>query len=70
VTGLSEDTAYHWRARLRYHPVTTPFQPYSRWVTMPWNGWNEQDLRVQTDPTPKGGVKVFLPLVLRNYDGG
>jgi hypothetical protein len=68
--GLSDDTAYHWRARLHYHPATTPFQQHGRWVTMPWNGWNEQDLCVRTDPTPKGGVKVFVPLVLRNSDGG
>jgi hypothetical protein len=35
--------------------------PASRWLTMPWNGWNEQDLRT-------GGAIIFLPLILRNYD--
>ncbi|MCP4709599.1 MAG: hypothetical protein GY869_13310, partial [Planctomycetes bacterium] len=44
VSGLSIDTRYHWRARLHYHPVTTPFQQYSRWFTIPWNGWQEVDL--------------------------
>jgi len=38
-------TGIRWRVRLRYHPATTPFQQFSRWLTMPWNGWNEQDLR-------------------------
>jgi YD repeat-containing protein len=44
VDGLARDTAYHWRVRLRYHPAGTPFQQASRWLTMPWNGWEEQDL--------------------------
>ena len=41
VAGLQQDTLYHWRVRLLYHPATTPFQQYSRWITNPWNGWNE-----------------------------
>jgi len=45
VSSLSFTTPYHWRVRLFYHPATTPFQHYSRWLTMPWNGWNETDLR-------------------------
>jgi len=35
----------HWRARLRYHPATTPLQSRSRWFTVPGNGWQEADLR-------------------------
>ena len=62
VSGLSAGTAYHWRMRLRYHPVTTPFQQRSRWVTMPWNGWQEQDLRI----APSVGHDIYLPLVLRD----
>jgi hypothetical protein len=54
-------TSYHWRMRWRYNPATTPFLPASRWVTVPWNGWNEMDLR-----TPGG--RVTLPLVLRAYE--
>ncbi|HSR33898.1 MAG TPA: FG-GAP-like repeat-containing protein, partial [Anaerolineae bacterium] len=53
---------YHWRMRFRYHPGTTPFMPASRWVTVPWNGWNEQDLRTS-------GARILLPLSLRGYDG-
>ena len=45
VSGLSHHTAYHWRLRLHYHPASTPLQQYSRWFTMPWNGWNQTDLR-------------------------
>jgi hypothetical protein len=54
------DTNYHWRIRLRYDPVTTPWMPASRWVTVPWNGWNKADFRLP-------GHRVFVPLVLRNY---
>jgi hypothetical protein len=61
LTDLSADTPYHWRVRWRYNPATTPFMPASRWVTIPWNGWNEQDLRT-------GGSRVMLPLVIRNFD--
>ncbi|MEW5986174.1 MAG: FG-GAP-like repeat-containing protein [Chloroflexota bacterium] len=47
VSNLNPGTAYHWRVCLLYDPVTTPFQQYSRWLTMPWNGWQEQDLRTR-----------------------
>jgi hypothetical protein len=57
---LSAGTPYHWRVRLHYDPATTPFMPTSRWLTMPWNGWNETDLRTAT------ATRVLLPLVLRN----
>ena len=50
VSGLAGDTLYHWRVRLRYHPATTPFQQYSRWLTNPWNGWNEARLRTGAQP--------------------
>jgi hypothetical protein len=45
VSGLSPATPYHWRVRVLYHPAQLPFQQRSRWLTMPWNGWNEKDLR-------------------------
>jgi hypothetical protein len=35
---------YHWRVRLLYDPVTSPFAPASRWFTMPWGGQDETDL--------------------------
>ena len=53
-------TPYHWRVRWRYDPATTPWMPASRWLTVPWNGWNEMDLRT-------GGSRIVLPLVLRNF---
>ena len=52
-------TPYHWRLRFLYNPATTPFMPASRWVTIPWNGWNEADLLT-------AGSRLFLPLVLRS----
>ncbi len=45
VSGLSQDTLYHWRIRLRYDPSGSPFAQTSRWLTVPWNGWQEADLR-------------------------
>jgi hypothetical protein len=61
VNSLAANTVYHWRARLHYHPATTPFQQYSRWLTMPWNGWNEADLRT-------GRVfPCYLPRVMRVF---
>ena len=47
VSGLDAWTIYHWRVRLLYHPATTPLQQYSRWLTQPWNGWEEADLRTK-----------------------
>jgi hypothetical protein len=46
VSGLSANTLYHWRVRL-YSPVTTPFQSFGRWLTIPTGGWNEADLRTK-----------------------
>jgi hypothetical protein len=60
ASQLSAGTPYHWRVRVLYSPVTNPFMPGSRWMTMPWNGWNETDFFT-------AGVRLFLPLVLRNY---
>lgn len=38
------DRPFHWRLRLRYSAVNSPFQSHGRWITMPTNGWNEKDL--------------------------
>ncbi|MFH0980802.1 MAG: integrin alpha [Planctomycetota bacterium] len=45
VAGLSEYTPYHWRVRLAYDPARVPFMPHSRWLTLPYNGAQETDLR-------------------------
>ncbi|MCX7015966.1 MAG: FG-GAP-like repeat-containing protein [Candidatus Sumerlaeota bacterium] len=45
VGPLATDTPHHWRARLVYDAAVFPFQQRSRWLTAPWNGWQEQDLR-------------------------
>ncbi len=64
VTGLSANTLYHWRVRVRYHPASKPFQQYSRWFTQPWNGWQEADLRTAAGPTPPP-IKLYLPFIAR-----
>jgi hypothetical protein len=59
-SGLSPNNGYHWRARLIYNMVANPFNPpHSRWVHMPWNGWNELDLHSADQ------YRLFLPVVLR-----
>ena len=52
VSGLAEATPYHWRVRLKYHPATTPFQQWSRWLTIPWKGWQETMLRTAKPDAP------------------
>jgi hypothetical protein len=54
-TGLIDEEMYHWRVRLLYDPVTTPYAQHSRWFTVPWNGWQEADLRTG-DPAAAGRV--------------
>jgi uncharacterized repeat protein (TIGR01451 family) len=44
VSGLVAGSDHHWRVRLLYDPVTLPFQQNSRWLTVPWNGWQEKDV--------------------------
>ena len=61
ATDLPAGTRYHWRARWRYKATTSPFMPVSRWVTMPWNGWNEQDLRT-------AGYRALLPILLHDAE--
>jgi hypothetical protein len=49
VSSLVQNFQYHWRVRLLYDNVTTPLQPYSRWLTPVWNGAEESDFRTN-DP--------------------
>jgi hypothetical protein len=64
ISGLSTNTLYHWRVRLRYHPATTPFQSYSRWLSNPWNGWNEARLRTAWEVIPMPWT-MYLPVIRR-----
>ena len=61
LDGHAAGTQYHWRVRLRYDMARVPFQQYSRWMHMPWNGCQEADLRT-------AGFRLTLPVVLRNYE--
>ena len=54
-TGLFDENVYHWRVRLRYDQGMTPYAQRSRWLTIPWNGWQEADLRTG-DPAPAGRI--------------
>ena len=53
--GLASGTPYHWRVRLHYEPVTSPFATRSRWFTVPWGGWNEAMLRTPATPLGRAG---------------
>jgi hypothetical protein len=59
VSGHTQSDGYHWRVRLRYHPATTPFQARSRWLTIPWNGWQEARLRTLTIDADDDGHRDF-----------
>jgi hypothetical protein len=61
LDGHAAGTQYHWRVRLRYDMARVPFQQYSRWMHMPWNGWQEADLRT-------AGFRLGLPLILYGYE--
>lgn len=67
VQGLTGGAAYHWQLRLRYDPVTTPFQSHSRWLTGSWNGRQEADLRtlpaVLVPSMGKAAVSLLLVLL-------
>jgi hypothetical protein len=57
VSNLQAGTRYHWRVRLVYDPASVPFARRSRWVTMPWGGWQEAMLR--TGATGAGRASTF-----------
>jgi hypothetical protein len=60
IVGLDEDQHHHWRIRIMHSPVTSPFAPpRSRWIHIPWNGWNEADLM----SPPDASFMVFVPLI-------
>jgi hypothetical protein len=52
VSGLTPDTVYHWRVRLLYRPGNALGLPAGRWIHIPWNGWNETDLRTGPNQPP------------------
>jgi hypothetical protein len=43
VSGF-EPGRYHWRVRLLYDPVRSPFAHKGRWFAVPWGGQEEADL--------------------------
>lgn len=45
ITDSAQGRIYHWRARVSYKPGNIYGMVHSRWITIPWNGWNEMDLR-------------------------
>jgi hypothetical protein len=61
IDSLASNTIYHWRVRLLYHQATTPFQSYSRWLTQPWNGWQEADLRTGIYTADGKGIFYVIP---------
>jgi hypothetical protein len=43
ISGL-EPGSCHWRVRLLYDPLMSPFAQRSRWFSVPLGGWNEADV--------------------------
>ncbi len=64
VSDLDRDTQYHWRVRVRYHPLATPYQPFSRWLTQPWNGQQEARFRTQTAACTPSSRESDIVLVI------
>jgi hypothetical protein len=62
VTGLQLDTAYHWRVRLIYSGNRLGLGA-SRWISMPWNGWQELDFRTASEAVEP--FRVYLPTLTR-----
>jgi hypothetical protein len=55
ASGLTASTPYHWRVRVRYQLAANPFQQTSRWLTVPWKGWQEWMLRTAPQPVVAAG---------------
>ncbi len=54
ATGLTKDTAYHWRTRVLNSPVNSPLSPpFSRWYHMSSSGANESVLRTAGTSSPQ-----------------
>ena len=82
VTMLDSGVPYHWRLRVRYDPVTVPFQSRGRWFTGWWNGPEEMDLRTRwltdaavtvsdtPDPVIVGGPDLTDTIEVRNDGPG
>ena len=72
VAGLAPGTPYHWRVRLLYRPGNALGQAAGRWISIPWNGWNETDLRTNNQaPIADAGadrnVRVSALVVLDGH---
>jgi hypothetical protein len=62
VTGLAPGTPYHWRVRLVYSGNRLGLGA-SRWISIPWNGWQELDFR--TASPPEEFLRLYLPTVVK-----
>ncbi len=49
INGLTNESIYKWRVRLKYDMVRGGVQPYSRWFYIDDNGPEEGDIRVGTN---------------------
>jgi len=68
VSGLSQSTRYHWRARALYHPGVVPLQRTSRWLTPAGNGRLETDFLTACQPLSAVSIAP-LPAVAVCTDG-
>jgi len=81
--ALGLNGAYHWRVRLLYDTAKTPLAQRSRWFTVPWNGWQEADLKVMGaavggfawddldgDGVREGGEPGHAGVLVDLYSGG
>ncbi len=72
VAGLEPGTSYHWRVRLLYRPNRLG-QTASRWIHIPWNGWQETDFRTLPPTLVRTITYTYDPLyrlIQANYSTG
>jgi len=64
VSGLSENTAYHWRSRILYQDGNPLGLDHSVWLSPAYNGWNEADFRTAGSgggpPGPVDDLQIVL----------
>ena len=62
ATGLSQDTPYHWRARI---VTPSPYFPSSPWYSPSANGAQETDVRLLPEPGVLLGLACGAALLAR-----
>jgi hypothetical protein len=73
VSGLTQDTPYHWRTRVLYRPGNPQGLDHSVWLSPSHNGWNETDFRTAgsggSPPDPVDDLAATLASGAKSFTG-